>query len=189
MKYVLSIFLLIFTFGCSSLTKDNANKNMEYKGNDEYLIFILNDTPIYEDVHKENIIGNLSKGDIVETFDYYKKFNMLYLENTEIKGWIENQNISALRKFLSKLIILEDNTTSYDSINDVIKNTYKSGTVIDAIAYNEAEGSYLLTDLSSIEVDKVINMNCIKNYRIGPAYSGAFYLSITLLEILLLLSI
>lgn len=189
MKYIISIFLLIFAFGCSSVQADKDNKNMAYKGNDEYLLFILENTAIYEDVHKKNIIGNLNKGDIVETFDYYKKFNMLYLEKNEIKGWIENQNISALRKFLSKLIILEDNTTTYDSINDTIKNTYNSGAVIETIAFDETEGSYLLSDLSSIELDKVVNMSCIKNYRIGPAYSGGFYLSITLLEILILLSL
>ena len=187
MKYIISVLLLIFTFGCSSLKTDN--KNMSYKGSEEYIAYILHDTPIYKDIHKDAIIGNLNKGDIIEKFDYYKKFDMLYLEKDDIKGWIENQNISALRRCIVKLIILDDNTTTYDSIRDVIKDTYESGTVVEAIAFDENELSYLLKDFSWIELDKVVNMSYIKNYRVGSTYSGGFFLSITLLEILLLLSI
>lgn len=183
-KYIAAVFLLLFAMGCSSV---ETNKNNV--GSEEYILYTLADKNVYSNVNKENNIANLEKGQIIYKFDYYKNFNMFYLEDSNIKGWISTEDISTLRKCSVKLIILEDNTTTFDSMTNTIKNTYEAGSSLNAIAYDENRNMYFLDDKSWVEVDKTANLYCVKNSKKISTYSNTLFFGLTLLEITILLSL
>jgi|GEM_PF-2404952 len=133
-----------------------------YTNNDTYLLYTFSNTPVYIDAHKKNFMTNIAKGRIMNSLYYSKELDMFYIEEEELKGWVEPENISYLQKANVKLAVVK-NSWAYDVIGGARKNSYSSGDVLNSLAYDEIEGYYYLDNGTWIEESRVLAIDESKN--------------------------
>jgi len=134
-----------------------------YSNIEGYMLYTLNNTSVYGDINKTNILLNIPKARIIKDLYYSKELDLFYIEEDGLRGWIEPSNISYLEKSNTKLAVLNNNTSTFDSIGGARRNTYSSGDVINIQAYDDIEEYYYLADGTWIGKDKVITMDESRN--------------------------
>lgn len=114
-----------------------------YSNKKDTKLYTLDATPIYIDIKKTKTIGKLEKGTIINQLYYSYDLDMYYIDNKNLKGWIEPNYIDLLEKKLNKLVVIENNTKIYEG--EKIKSSYKSGDILET-DYVDSDNKYYYSD-------------------------------------------